>query len=134
MPRRAARRRRPGGRAAGHREDVILKTKTPLGDAAIVWPAGSALTEPVGSGGEIIVRQGPFSGSLDRADLVFPAPSAPSPEPGPEAAADPAGGPAPPLWFEDWRILGPAGAAVLLGLYSLVATVALVRGHRRAGD
>jgi hypothetical protein len=126
-------------------KDVILKTKTPLGDAAIVWPAGSVLTEPVGAAQEIIVRQGPFTARLDRAEVVFPvAPVAsgqtpegallPAPESGPALQADLGGQGPPPAWFEDWRILGPAGAAVLLGLYSLAATAALVRGRRKAED
>lgn len=126
-------------------KDVILKTKTPLGDATIVWPAGSVLTEPVGAGEEIIVRQGPFTARLDRAEVVFPvAPVAsgqtpegallPAPESGPALQADLGGQGPPPAWFEDWRILGPAGAAVLLGLYSLAATAALVRGRRKAED
>ncbi len=125
--------------------DVILKTKTPLGDAAIVWPAGSVLTEPVGTAEEIVVRQGPFTARLDRAEVVFPvAPVASgqapdgallsAPEPDPARQADLGDKEPHPAWFKDWRVLGPAGAAVLLGLYSLATTAALVRGRRKAGD
>ena len=114
--------------------DTVLRTQTPLGEAAIVWPAGTVLTEPVGSGEEIPVRQGPFTARLDRSDIVFPSTPAP-PDPEPETRP-PEPDPAPqgaqrPEWLEDWRIVGPAGAAILLGLYSLVATVALVRERRR---
>jgi hypothetical protein len=35
-------------------------------------------------------------------------------------------------WQEDWRILVPTGAAVLLGIYSLITTVALFRRRRAA--
>jgi hypothetical protein len=126
-------------------KDVILKTKTPLGEAAIVWPAGSVLTEPVGPGEEIVVRKGPFTARLDRAEVVFPvAPVAsgqtpdgvllPAPESGPARQADLGNQGPHPAWFEDWRVLGPAGAAVLLGLYSLAATAALVRGRRKTED
>ncbi|MEX1111159.1 MAG: hypothetical protein WEB31_05110 [Chthoniobacterales bacterium] len=121
-------------------KDVRLKTKTPLGDAAIVWPAGSVLTEPVGTAGEIVVRQGPFTARLDRAEVVFPVvPVAagallPAPEPDPALRAGLEGKGPHPTWFEDWRVLGPAGAAVLLGLYSLATTAALVRGRRKAED
>lgn len=126
-------------------KDVILKTKTPLGEAAIVWPAGSVLTEPVGTAEEIVVRQGPFTARLDRAEVVFPvAPVAsgqtpegallPAPESGPARQADLGDKGPHPAWFEDWRVLGLAGAAVLLGLYSLAATAALVRGRRKAED
>lgn len=126
-------------------KDVILKTTTPLGEAAIVWPAGSVLTEPVGTGEKVIVRQGPFTARLDRADIVFPAPPATpgptpdavllsGPEPGPGGPEDLAGEGIQPAWSGDWRIMGPAGAAVLLGMYSLVTTAALVRRRRNTGD
>jgi hypothetical protein len=34
-------------------------------------------------------------------------------------------------WREDWRILVPTGVAVLLGIYAIIATVALLRRRRR---
>lgn len=119
-------------------KDILLTTKTPLGEAAIVRPAGSEVTEPFGKNGEIELRQGPFTARIERADLVFPAPpAAPSPALVAEAAAgEPqsvagtSSGNA--RWQEDWRILVPTAAAVLLGIYSLIVTVALIR-RRWAG-
>jgi len=118
-------------------KDIALTTTTPLGEAAIVRPAGSEVTEPVGSHGEIELRQGPFTARIDRADLVFPAPPAvasPTPEPAskPQGTAGGLSGDA--RWQEDWRILAPTGAAVLLGIYSVITTVALVRRRRRWDD
>lgn len=120
-------------------KDILLTTKTPLGDAAIVRPAGSEVTEPVGSEGEIVLREGPFTARIDRADLVFPAPpAAASPAPLQDAAEESqttVGDASTTVrWQEDWRILVPAGAALLLGIYSLIVTVALVRRRRRWDD
>lgn len=129
-------------------KDVILSTKTPLGEASIVMPAGTKVDDPVGVEKEVILREGPFSAAVAREDLVFPAPSpgttagesdggAP-PAPSPAATTQPAVSWNDPdavasgqRWFEDWRILVPAVAAALLGLYSIFATVALVRRAKR---
>ena len=118
-------------------EDILLTTKTPLGEAAIIRPAGSVVTEPVGADGKIVLQEGPFTAQIDRADLVFPVPPAPSPAPGTAAAESPsttAESSKQARWQDDWRILVPTGTAVALGIYSLVATVALVRRHRRWDD
>lgn len=117
-------------------KDTLLTTTTPLGEAAIVRPAGSEVTEPVGEGGEIVLREGPFTARLDRTDLVFPAPPPASPAPTTGVARQPEDVDGDlqlqnPAWQEDWRILVPTGAAVLLGIYSIIATVALLRRRRR---
>ena len=129
-------------------KDVILSTKTPLGEASIVMPAGTEVDDPIGDEKEITLREGPFSAPVAREDLVFP-PTTPSatagkadanasPAPSPAATSqpavswnDPEAVTAGPRWFEDWRILVPAVAAALLGLYSIFATVALVRRPKR---
>jgi len=129
-------------------KDVILSTKTPLGDASIVAPKGTEVDDPIGDEKEITLREGPFSATVAREDLVFPAPSPSepavktdagvSPAPAPAASSqpavswnDPEAVTAGPRWFEDSRILVPAIAAALLGLYSIFATVALVRRPKR---
>jgi hypothetical protein len=129
-------------------KNVILSTKTPLGEASIVMPAGTEVVDPVGGEKEVTLRKGPFSATVAREDLVFPA-SSPSatagtsdggapPAPSPAATSQPAVSWNDPdavtsgqRWFEDWRILVPVVAAVLLGLYSIFATVALVRRAKR---
>ena len=125
-------------------KNVILSTKTPLGEASIVMPAGTEVVDPVGGEKEVTLRKGPFSATVAREDLVFPpttpsataanADASASPAPSPAATSqtavswnDPEAMTAGPRWFEDWRILVPAVAAALLGLYSIFATVALVR-------
>jgi hypothetical protein len=117
-------------------KDVLLTTMTPLGEAAIVRPAGSEVTEQVGDDGGIVLQEGPFTARLDRTDLVFPTPPPASPAPASDAArpAEGVGGGLQvqdPAWREDWRILVPTGAAALLGIYSIIATVALLRRRRR---
>jgi hypothetical protein len=129
-------------------KDVILSTKTPLGEASIVAPKGTEVDDPISDEKEITLREGPFSATVAREDLVFP-PTTPSatagkadanasPAPSPAATSqpavswnDPEAVTAGPRWFEDWRILVPAVAAALLGLYSIFATVALVRRPKR---
>lgn len=128
-------------------KDVRLTTTTPLGEASVIFPAGSPVSAPVGEEQSIALRQGPFSGVVDREDLVFPAPPAAEPSPvGNETSAslENAANPAPAFswvdpsamtagarWFDDWRILLPTSAAVLFALYSLFATAALVRRRKR---
>ena len=130
-------------------EDVILSTKTPLGEASIVLPAGTAVTVPIGDEQKVTLRQGPFSTVIGRDQLVFPAPS---PTPGPasadsspvppdEAASTPAVSwtAAEPMssalpWPEDWRTPVLAGAAILFGAYSVFTTAALIRRRRRRDD
>jgi hypothetical protein len=119
-------------------KDVLLTTMTPLGEAAIVRPAGSEVTEPAGADGEIVLQEGPFAARLDRTDLVFPAPPA-SPAPASDAAGPPegvAGGSQPDdmAWLEDWRMLVPTGAAVLLGIYAIITTAALFRRRRQRDE
>jgi hypothetical protein len=116
-------------------KDVLLTTMTPLGEAAIVRPAGSEVTEPAGADSEIMLQEGPFTARIDRTDLVFPTPPA-SPAPASDAARQlegVAGGSQSDdmAWQEDWRILVPTGVAVLLGIYAIIATVALLRRRRR---
>ena len=117
-------------------KDTLLTTTTPLGEAAIVLPAGSEVTEPVGANGEIVLQEGPFTARLERTDLVFPAPLPASPAPTSDAVSTPEGADGglqlqDPAWQEDWRVLVPSGAAALLGIYSIIATVALLRRRRR---
>lgn len=130
-------------------EDVILSTTTPLGEASIVLPAGTAVTVPLGEEEEVTLREGPFSTVIKRDQLAFPSPS-PTPEP---ASAD--SSPVPPdeaastpavswtaaepassamAWPEDWRTPVLAGAAILFGAYSVFTTSALVRRRRRRDD
>ena len=114
--------------------DVLLTTMTPLGEAAIVRPAGSQVTEPAGADGEIVLREGPFTARIDRTDLVFPAPPpavvTDVAATGPQNLAGDSSGQA--RWQEDWRILVPTVATVLLGIYALITTVALFRRRRAA--
>jgi hypothetical protein len=130
-------------------EDVILTTKTPLGEASIVLPAGAAVTVPFGEEEEVILREGPFHAAVAREDLVFPTPTptpVPTPANTPPAAEDTE--PTQPAvswdepdamaslmpWPEDWRVPALAGAAVLFGVYSVFATAALIRRRRRDED
>ena len=128
-------------------KDVIMTTKTPLGEASIMIPAGTAVDDPGGEKQEILLREGPFSAVVKRHDLVFPVPSptAPpgpdptvaSPTPEPASVSVPAVSWADPdaasgtTWPADWRILIPAAAAIFFGLYSIFATVALLRRRKR---
>jgi hypothetical protein len=93
------------------------------------------VTEPAGADSEIMLQEGPFTARIDRTDLVFPTPPA-SPAPASDAARQlegVAGGSQSDdmAWREDWRILVPTGVAVLLGIYAIIATVALLRRRRR---
>ena len=115
-------------------KDVLLTTMTPLGEAAIVRPAGSEVTEQVGDDGGIVLQEGPFTARLDRTDLVVPTPPPASPASdaaGHTGAVAGARHPDDPARREDWRILVPTGAAVVLGIYSIITTVALFRRRRR---
>lgn len=129
-------------------KDVIMSTKTPLGEASIVLPAGSAVNRPIGEDQEVTLSEGPFSATVAREDLVFPSPSptvpvaqtAPEASPAPALSAEsqpavswnnPDAVTAGAQWFEDWRILVPATAATLLGLYAIFATAALLRRPKR---
>jgi hypothetical protein len=115
-------------------KDVFLTTMTPLGEAAIVRPAGSEVTEPAGADGEIMLQEGPFTARIDRTDLALPTPPpavvTDVAATGPQKMASDLSEHA--RWQEDWRILVPTGAAVLLGIYSLITTVALFRRRRAA--
>ena len=120
-------------------KDVLLTTMTPLGEAVIVRPAGSEVTEQAGADGEIVLQEGPFTARLDREDLVFPTPPQASPAPASDAARPPEGAEGGSqsdnvAWREDWRILVPTGAAVLLGIYAIITTVALFRRRRRRDE
>lgn len=130
--------------------EIILTTTTPLGEAGLRLPAGSVVTGLEEDGAMIVLRQGPFIARVPREAIVFPA-EPPAPEPSPnvivaEAIVDPveavalaedapaapaAVGPWDAAWAGDWKAIWPAGAALLLGGYSLLATVALVRLRRR---
>ena len=130
--------------------DIILSTTTPLGEAGVRLPAGSVVTGLEEDGAMIVLRQGPFTARVPREAIVFPA-ETPAPEPSPsvivaEATDDPveavalaedtpsspaAVGPWGAGWTGDWKTIWPAGAALVLGGYSLFATVALVRLRRR---
>lgn len=132
-------------------EDVILTTKTPLGEASIVLPAGATVTVPVGEEQEVVLREGPFHAAVEREHLVFPTPT-PTATPVPAAvdvpsAAGEAESSQPAVswnepdamaslmpWPEDWRVPALAGAAVLFGVYSVFATAALIRRRRRGED
>ncbi|MEX1044802.1 MAG: hypothetical protein WEC73_01630 [Chthoniobacterales bacterium] len=132
--------------------EIILGTKTPLGEANISIAAGSTVTDFAEDGEMILIRRGPFHARVPRDQLVFPTP-APDPEPSPaaEVAPVPEAEPvtsaeaavAPPTsagaafwpweegWTGDWQRLWPTAAVGLLGLYSLAVTASLLRMRRR---
>ena len=132
--------------------EIILGTKTPLGDATIAIPAGSSVADFTEDGEMIVIRRGPFHARVPRAQLVFPV-REPDPEPSPAAEVAPARETAPDQnlptavvpptsagaalwpweeeWSGDWQRLWPAAAVLLLGLYSLAVTAVLLRRRRR---
>lgn len=132
-------------------EDIVLGTKTPLGEANIAIPAGTALTNCEVQGGKARVWQGPFSATVDAGAVQPDAPSAtptpdstPSADATPDAAVTPSPAPtaeapvpeasATPSRLEDlasalpgWAVPAAGGALVA---YALFATVALLRPRR----
>jgi hypothetical protein len=132
--------------------EILLGTKTPLGEATIAIPAGSTVGDYAEEGEMIIIRRGPFHARVPRAELVFPVREPdPEPSPTPEVVAAEVVAPdqnpqtafAPPTsagaalwpweegWSGDWQRLWPAAAVLLLGIYSLAVTAALLRRRRR---
>jgi hypothetical protein len=130
-------------------QDLVLSTKTPLGEAAIVLPAGSIITDAEEEGSAMVIRQGPFTARVSRGEIVFPEDAAAETIPtgheqgrseaaaGHEPVADETGAGAAVVWpWEegwngDWASLWPTGAVLALGAYSLVTTFALLRLRRR---
>jgi len=129
--------------------DLVLVTKTPLGEAAIVLPAGSLLTGAEEDGAEFVIRQGPFTARVPREEIAFPPVAAAESAPdgagypvtaGAPAIDEPVAEPIRPMaapvwpwderWDGDWASLWPAGALVALGAYSLATTIALVFRRR----
>jgi hypothetical protein len=132
-------------------KDLLLSTKTPLGEAAMTMPAGTAITNYEIQGAQVKIRQGAFSAVVAMADVqTAPAPapvaeaspspapeatpastSAPAPEPAATAAPEPAAAsePATPNGLPDWLMPAAFGA---LAAYALFATIALLRGRRPA--
>jgi hypothetical protein len=148
LPRLAAQETEPPT-AAG---EILLGTKTPLGEAIIAIPTGSTVGDFVEDGEMILIRRGPFHARVPRAQLVFPV-REPDPETSPAPEVAPAQEVAPDHnlqtavaprasagaalwpweegWSGDWQSLWPAAAVLLLGLYSLAVTAALLRRRRR---
>lgn len=135
-------------------EEVVLSTKTPLGEASIVLPANSAVTDYDEEGAMMLLRQGPFAARVPREEIIFvtnatafttapeePAPLAAeqaAPMPEPEQSINQTN-PAPAAHWPDlpaeWKKHWPVAAIALLGSYSLFATFALLRTRgRRAQD
>jgi len=130
-------------------KDLLLSTKTPLGEATMTMPAGTAITNYEMQGAQVKIRQGAFSAVVALADVqTAPAP-APVPEtsPSPAPEATPASTPAPapepsataapeqvaansaaePSGLPNWLMPAAFGA---LAAYALFATIALLRGRR----
>jgi hypothetical protein len=142
-------------------KDLVLSTKTPLGDATVTIPSGTAITNYEAQGGQVKIWQGPFTAVVATNDVqAEPVPTAkpdPSPAPSPEAnpgiAAPTAPQPAaagpdvsamefPSMdnagllpvispALPDWLLPGAGGALVA---YALFATIALLRTSRRRGE
>lgn len=127
--------------------DLALRTITPLGEAGVVIPKGTALTNFEIQGGQVTIRQGPFSAVVDLA-VLQPAPPAEVPTPTaepvaatPEPTAEPPATPVPtPVDVADmpgidlsalppWALPAACGA---LGLYALFSTIAWWRARRAA--
>jgi hypothetical protein len=136
--------------------EIVLATKTPLGDASITISAGTVLTNCVLSGENVSIRQGPFAATVDLADVepiasatATPTPtSTPTPTPTPAtpqtaeqtpspassaAATQPAAessttavGLAGDL--PDWVVPAAGGALVA---YAIFTTLALLLSRRR---
>jgi hypothetical protein len=127
-------------------KDLLLSTKTPLGEAAVTIPAGTAITNYEMQGEQVKIRQGAFTAVVALADVqtaptaapsseaspsltpqATPA-STPTPEPEPSATAAPAPSPASsaatPNGLPDWVMPAAFGA---LAAYALFATIALLR-------
>lgn len=134
-------------------EDVVLSTKTPLGEASITLPADAEVKDFVEEGDEVVVRQGPFAATIPRTLLNFGAvvaatPEAPAPpvESAPAAVAttpEPVPSPSPTEtasaapWdnvLAEWQTFLPLAAAVVLGAYALFATLMLWRLRRRVAE
>ena len=125
---------------------IALSTKTPLGKAQITLPAGAVLeNHELLPDGRIKVWRGPFAAVVSPAEAAFPTPPptptpTPAPSPSPTAVL-PAPTPEPDALQRlhksladgtlDWKTLAPAAAAVMLGLYALVVTVAWLRARRK---
>ena len=127
-------------------KDLLLSTKTPLGEATVTIPAGATITNYEMQGEQVKIRQGAFTAVVALADLQTPPAPAPSPEtsptptpeatpastptPEPEPAATAAPDPSPassaaaPNALPDW--LMPAVFGTLVA-YALFATIALLR-------
>jgi hypothetical protein len=127
-------------------KDLLLSTKTPLGEATMTMPAGTAITNYEMQGAQVKIRQGAFSAIVALADVqTAPAPApvpetspSPAPEatpastpaPAPEPAATAAPEPSPtnsaaePSGLPDWLMPAAFGA---LAAYALFATIALLR-------
>jgi hypothetical protein len=72
-------------------DPIILRTKTPLGDASIILPAGAPLKTFEVQGENIKVWQGPFTAVVPRAGAVAPPAEIATPE-----TPQPATRPSPP--------------------------------------
>ena len=141
--------------------DLSLGAKTPLGDAFVGIPAGTAITNYEIVGEEVTVRQGPFSATFELADLQPTPEPSPTPEAspivqetnaatplpdspaglttGPEQVAETTAAAAVPAETEprgvfslpEW-VLPAAGGALFA--YALFATAALLRPRRRSSS
>ena len=127
-------------------KDLLLSTKTPLGEATVTIPAGEAITNYEMQGEQVKIRQGAFTAVVALADVQTSSTPAPSPEtsptptpeatpastptPEPEPAATAAPDPSPassaaaPNALPDWLMPAAFGALVA---YALFATIALLR-------
>ena len=124
-------------------KDLVLSTKTPLGDASVTIPSGTAVTNYEVQGGQVRIWQGPFSAVVALADVQPLAAPTPTPTPSPDAtqestpsvAPEPTAAPQNPTELSasssslpDWLLPAVVGA---LAAYALFATVALLRTRRR---
>jgi len=136
------------------KRDIILSTKTPLGDASVTVPAGTVFTNCEVQGDKAKIWQGPFGATIDLTAVQpmtpdvaarpepSPAPGAnpePSPAPSPSLAPAPEPQPSPSpttpaslasvasFTLPDWAL--PAGGGALVA-YAIFATLALIRARR----
>ncbi|MEY4299603.1 MAG: hypothetical protein RIR25_839 [Verrucomicrobiota bacterium] len=142
-------------------DPIILRTKTPLGDASIILPAGAPLKTFEVQGENIKVWQGPFTAVVPRAGAVAPPAETATPENAPTSAQAIAASAPPPLpvatmppppaapaprtataadaassllqvlTMENWKTWAMPAAVGALAAYALFSTVAWIGLRRR---
>jgi hypothetical protein len=123
---------------------VSLVTKTPLGDAAVQIAPGTTLTNFEMQGERVKIWQGPFTATVDLAEVQASASGSPA-APEPSAAPSPAASPEPSAAAtpEEPQASAPAEVATALpswvlpavcgalAAYAFFATLALLRSRRK---